>query len=180
MSVDGYASLVLRLTIGVIMAAHGYNHLWGPGGVGGTARWFAGIGLRPARVHAMTSGVLELAAGLGLLVGFATPLCVAAVVGVSTVAGVAVHRKNGFFVFRDGYEYVLALAFATLALALLGPGAVSLDHVLGLRFTGWWGAGAALLGVVGAGALLAVAWRPNAPEEPSRSDAAAPAEQESR
>ncbi|WIX75641.1 DoxX family protein [Amycolatopsis carbonis] len=178
MTVDGYASLLLRLTLGVIMAAHGYNHLWGPGGVEGTARWFAGIGLRPARAHAVVSGVLELAAGLGLLVGFVTPLCVAAVVGVSTVAGVTVHRKHGFFVFKDGYEYVLTLALAAVALALLGSGTLSVDHVLRLRFTAWWGGGAALLGVLGAGALLAAGWRPSAPEEPAAGNVGATAVQE--
>jgi putative oxidoreductase len=161
------ASAVLRAVIGVAMLAHGYNHLLGPGGVAGTAGWFDGLGLRPASVHAWTSGLLELAAGAGLLLGLLTPLWTAATVGVAAVAGIAAHRVNGFFVFKDGYEYVLVLAAASIALSAVGPGRWSLDHLLGIDVSGAWVAlGVLLLGSFGAAAVLAVCWRPAA-----RSDA---------
>ena len=38
-------------------------------------------------------------------------------ISVMLVAGLLAHRENGFFVFRDGYEYVLVLAVACLALS---------------------------------------------------------------
>ena len=59
-----------------------------------------------------------------LIVGFLTPLAAAGVVGVMTVALITNHLKNGFFIFRpgEGYEYVLNLAVAALALGALGPG----------------------------------------------------------
>jgi putative oxidoreductase len=163
MSSIDVAALVLRLVVGLTMAAHGYNHVFGGGGLAGTTRWFASMGLRPAKVHALLSGVGELACGLGLVAGLITPLCAAFVVGTMTVAGVAVHRKNGFFVFKDGFEYVLVLAVACVVLGLLGPGTASLDHLLGLDDVLDGGVGAAIAagaGLLGAAGLLAACWRP--------------------
>ena len=50
--------------------------------------------------------------GLGPVLGFLTPLGCAAIISVMLVAGLLAHRKNGFFVFKDGYEYVLLIAVA--------------------------------------------------------------------
>lgn len=154
--------LLLRVTVGAIMVAHGLNHWRGPGGVEGTARWFGSIGLAPPKVHAWMSVVVEIAAGLALVVGLLTPLGAAATIGTMTVAGIAAHRRNGLFVFKDGYEYVLLVAVVCLAIATLGPGEVSLDHALGIDddLDGWLGLGLAGTGVLGAGALLAACWRP--------------------
>lgn len=160
MTTEDVAALILRLALGGVMIAHGYNHLFGAGGVAGTARWFRSIGLRPPRLHAWASGLVEIGAGLGLLLGLVTPLCCAAVIGVGVIAGIAVHRKNGFFVFRDGYEYVLTLSLAAFALAILGPGRLSLDHLLGLVADGALGSGLALIGLIAAVLLLAMTWRP--------------------
>ena len=41
------AGAILRVALGVVMLAHGWNHLYGPGGVDGTARWFGSMGLKP-------------------------------------------------------------------------------------------------------------------------------------
>nr|BFE38934.1 hypothetical protein GCM10010200_111850 [Actinomadura rugatobispora] len=122
-SVD-VAALLVRVVVGVTMVAHGCNHLWGGGGLAGTARWFGSLGMRPPRLHALLSGAGEIAAGAALVAGLLTPLACAFVIGTMVVAGVTAHRGNGFFVFKDGYEYVLVLAAASAALALLGPGAV--------------------------------------------------------
>jgi len=151
------------VTLGTIMVKHGLNHWRGPGGVQGTARWFGSIGLKPPIVHAWMSVLVEIAAGVGLLLGLFTPLAAAASIGTMTVAGVAAHRKNGFFVFKDGYEYVLLVAVACASLSLLGSGEWSLDGALGIRhdLDGWTGFALALLGVVGAAGLLAATWRPN-------------------
>lgn len=160
------ALLVLRLLVGVTMVAHGYNHMLGPGGVEGTSRWFASMGLRPPKVHATLSGVGEMASGVALAVGLLTPIAAAFVVGTMVVAGVTVHRKNGFFVFKEGYEYVLFLAVVSVVIGLLGAGVVSVDHVLGWDTTlrGSVGAGiAAGGGIVGAVVLLAACWRPSRP-----------------
>jgi putative oxidoreductase len=160
------AVLGLRITLGVIMLMHGYNHWRGGGRVEGTARWFGGLGLRPPKLHAWSSIVVEFAAGAGLILGLLTPLAAAATVGVMTVAGIAAHRKNGFFVFRDGYEYVLLIAVVCLALGLLGPGEYSLDRALGIddELDGGVGLAIAAAGFLGAAAMLAACWRPGRTE----------------
>ncbi len=160
MTVVDTAILLLRVTVGLTMVAHGYNHLRS---LAGTARWFGSLGMRPPKLHAMLSGVGETAAGAALAIGLLTPLAAAFVVGTMVVAGVAAHRGNGFFVFKDGYEYVLMIAVVCAVIGLLGPGAASVDALFGLDTALDGAVGlllAAGLGVVGAAALLAATWRP--------------------
>jgi putative oxidoreductase len=152
--------LIIRLSLGVTLVMHGWNHWRGGGKVAGTARWFESVGLRPGIVHAWSSVVTELGAGSLLVVGLLTPLACAGAIGSMTVAGIAVHRRNGFFVFRDGYEYVLMISVFAAALAATGPGRASLDHAAGLRFDGTAGfLTAVILGLGGAALLLATSWR---------------------
>lgn len=164
------ASLLLRVVLGVVMLAHGWNHLYGPGGVEGTARWFGSMGLRPPKLHALASGLTEIGSGIGLLLGLLTSLQCAAVVGIMTVAFMTAHRGNGFFIFKpgQGWEYVASLALTAVALAVLGPGELSLDHALDVDLDG--GVGLALsagLGLGAAAGLLAACWRPARTEEPN-------------
>jgi putative oxidoreductase len=153
--------LILRLCLGGIMLAHATNHLALGGKVAGTARWFAGLGLRHSRVQAWASIITEAVGGCGLLLGLLTPLAAAACVGSMSVAFCIAHRKNGFFVFRDGYEYVLMISAVAVSIAITGPGLASVDHVAGIAISGAWGAAIALIGGIGgAAALLAATWRP--------------------
>ncbi|MDT4938267.1 MAG: putative oxidoreductase [Pseudonocardiales bacterium] len=156
--------LVLRASLGIVFLAHGYNHIFGGGKIAGTARWFEGLGMRPGIVHAWFASLTELGAGTMLLVGLATPLACAGVIGVMLVAWITNHLRNGFFIFRpgEGYEYVMTLTLAAIGLAGVGAGEWSLDHALGwFEPPGWVGLGVALgAGVGGALGLLAVFWRP--------------------
>ncbi|MCW2916820.1 MAG: hypothetical protein JWN52_4888 [Actinomycetia bacterium] len=162
------AAVLLRLTLGGTMIAHGWNHAFGGGGLPGTARWFESIGIRPGRLHALLATMTEVGAGVMLLLGLGNALAAAGVVGVMLVALVSNHLKNGFFIFRpgEGYEYVLMITISALALAALGPGRISLDHVLGIHLDGPAGlALTALAGGVGAGVLLGLCWRPGRPTD---------------
>ncbi|MGH3821692.1 MAG: DoxX family protein [Pseudonocardiaceae bacterium] len=155
------AILLLRVVVGLTLVAHGYNHVWGSGGLTGTTRWFGSLGLRPPKLHAVVSGAGELAAGSSLGIGFLTAPAAAFVVGAMVVAGIAAHRPNGFFVFRDGYEYVLMIGVVCAVIGLLGPGAASVDRLLGTDVAG--AIGLAIVvggGVLGAAVLLAATWRP--------------------
>jgi putative oxidoreductase len=159
------ALLGLRVVAGVVMLAHGWNHLrrnlQGPG----VANWFASLGLRPGPVHAWLVTVTELAGGALLVAGFLSPLAAGSVVGVAVVAWITNHRRAGFFVFSrptEGWEYVMTLTIVGLALGALGPGEWSIDHTLGLGWVdGWSGLViSAVAGLGGALTLLAVFWRP--------------------
>lgn len=144
------------------MIAHGVNHWLGGGRIAGTARWFSGLGLRRGTFQAWASVVVEIGAGVLLILGLLTPFASAATISVMAVAGFLAHRQNGFFVFRDGYEYVLVLAAAALALAMLGPGAASVDAVVGIELAGWSGGAVALgLGALAAAGLIGTFWRPD-------------------
>lgn len=161
MEVTDVALLLIRVCVGLTLVAHGLNHAFGGGKIAGTAGWFEGLGLRPGVVHAWASVLAELAAGIGIAIGLLTPLACAAAIGVMTVAGVISHRSNGFFVFRDGYEYVLMIAVICAAVSLAGPGRASVDGALGIDLAG--GTGLAIgvgLGLLGAAVLLGAAWRP--------------------
>ena len=72
---------------------------------------------------------------------------------------VTVHLSKGFFAQNGGYEYAFVLALAALTLAFTGPGALSLDAVLGLERSGAvWGVATSLAGLVGGGTAL-LEWR---------------------
>lgn len=159
--------LILRLVLGLTMAAHGYKKFFGPGGLAGTAGWFDGIGMRPGRVHALMAASVELGAGLFLAAGLFTPFAAAAFVALMVVAAWTVHRGNGFFITSQGWEYNFVLAGAAVAVGALGGGRFSLDRLLFADtgfyhfLRGWWGLGIALvLGLVGGIGQVALFFRP--------------------
>ncbi|MFD0901947.1 DoxX family protein [Actinomadura sediminis] len=159
---EAVALLAVRLVVGVTMIVHGYNHWRGGGRIAGTAGWFGGLGLRYGTLQAWLSVLTEIGAGALLVLGLLTPLACAAIVSVMLVAGLLAHRSNGFFVFKDGYEYVLVLAVVCVALAALGPGTISVDAAAGIELAGWAGGGIALgVGVAATAGLLAAFWRPD-------------------
>jgi putative oxidoreductase len=151
--------LLLRLLIGLTLAAHGAQKCFGMfkgGGIAGTGNWLASIGFHPARRQAILAGGTELLGGLALAFGILTPLAAAAIIGVMAVAAVAGHPGKGFFVTRGGWEYCLVLAGAAAAVAFTGPGDLSFDHAAGFAGGGnLWGLFAVTLGVAGAAAQLA-------------------------
>jgi putative oxidoreductase len=158
------ARLLLRAVVGGTMIAHGMRH---GRSLEGTAGWFGSIGFKEPMLQARTSAVVEVGAGTALIVGAATSLAAAAVVGTMGVAARSVHQPNGFFITSEGYEYVLNLAAASVALAGLGAGRWSVDHAVGLDRKLGGGKGAALavgLGLVGAAAQLATFWRTPVPK----------------
>lgn len=158
--------LILRVCLGVTMAAHGYAKVFTGGRIPGTARWFDSIGMRPGAIHARLAAGAEIGAGLALALGVATPLAAAGFVALMLVAAWTVHRAHGFFIVGNGWEYNLVLAVGAVGVATLGPGAASIDGlVLGSeRVDGWWGFGiAAVVGLVAGAGQLALFYRPEKP-----------------
>jgi putative oxidoreductase len=109
--------LILRVVLGVTMAAHGYNKFFGGGRIKGTAGWFESIGMKPGTFHARVAASTEMAAGIGLALGLLTPVPAAGFVALMLVAAWTVHRHNGFFIVKEGWEYNLILATAAVARA---------------------------------------------------------------
>jgi putative oxidoreductase len=68
--------LLLRLTLGLTLAAHGAQKLFGWfGGLGleATGQGLAALGFHPGRRHALVAGLVEMTGGLLLAIGLATP-----------------------------------------------------------------------------------------------------------
>ena len=131
----------------------------------------AGLVKRPKGMLSMPT--TEMSAGLGLAVGLLTPIPAAGFVSLMLVAAWTVHRPNGFFIVKEGWEYNLILAVSAVAVATIGPGKFSLDYALFRTSSvydflhGWWGllisAGLGLAGGIG---QLVIFWRP-----PAKADA---------
>jgi putative oxidoreductase len=155
--------LILRLVLGLTLAAHGYNKFFGGGRIPGTARWFESIGMKPGTFHATVAATTEITAGLGLAAGLLTPIPAAGFVSLMLVAAWTVHRPHGFFIFNEGWEYVMVLAVSAVAVATVGAGRLSLDWLIFGRnwLDGWAGLLlSVLLGLAGAIGQLLIFYRP--------------------
>lgn len=127
--------LVLRLVVGLVMAAHGAQKLFGWfGGYGlsGTGGFFEQLGFRPGKVFAALAGSAEFTGGLLLTLGLLGPTGPALIVSVMLVATLTVHWQHGLFAQNNGIEVPLLYSAAAVASALAGPGVYSLDAALGL------------------------------------------------
>ena len=170
-----YGILLLRAIVGLTMAGHGLQKLFGWfGGPGpkGTAGMFRSLGFPAAAVMAVLAGLAETG-GLLFAVGLLTPLAALGIAVVMLNAIGSVHWKNGFWNTAGGYEFPLVMLSAVVAVAVTGPGRFSLDRLLGWdgNISGlWWGAGVLATALVVSGATLAT--RKRAQSQPQ--DAAQP------
>ncbi|MFF5923218.1 DoxX family protein [Streptomyces flavochromogenes] len=125
--------LVLRLAVGLTMAVHGGQKLFGwfgGGGVDGTAQFFTSVGYPSGKAMALVAGLTETLGGLGLALGLLTPLMAAGLLG-TLVNALAVKTDAGFSFFApQGVEYELLLTTAAVVLALTGPGRYAVDRFL--------------------------------------------------
>lgn len=128
--------LVLRVTIGLILAAHGAQKLfgwWGGPGMKGWTGAMTRLRIRPAAPWAWISALGEFFGGLGLAVGLLVPLPNLAIAGAMLVAVALIHWPKGFWNTKGGFEFNLSILAAAAAIALTGPGSYSLDAALGIR-----------------------------------------------
>ncbi len=150
------AILIARLFLGLLMAAHGSQKLFGwfgGYGIAGTGGYFESIGFRPGRLFAAMAGATEFVGGLLIALGFLGPVGPALMLSVMIVAMISVHWSNGVFAAANGVEVPLLYAVGAIALGLIGPGLFSVDAILGLD--GVWTSAMnwTLLGVGAAGAI---------------------------
>jgi putative oxidoreductase len=147
--------LILRVALGLILFGHGSQKLfgwWKGYGLRGTAGFFGGmLGFRPAGFWTVTTALAETVGGALLAVGLVAPLAAIALAAAMAVATVAVHLPKGLWINDGGAEMTLVYFAAAVALALLGPGAYSLDGALAIHLPG-----AVLLIVAIVGALAVI------------------------
>ncbi len=127
--------LLLRIVVGLVMAAHGAQKLFGwfgGYGIAGTAGFFEQLGFRPGRPFATAAALAEFFGGLLIALGLLGPVGPAAVLATMIVAGVSAHWRKGLFAQNGGYELALLYAIVSVLLALTGPGAYSIDAATGL------------------------------------------------
>jgi putative oxidoreductase len=127
--------LLARLVIGLLMAAHGAQKLFGWfGGYGlkTTGEFFVQLGYSRGRLFASAASLTEIASGLLIVLGFLGPIGPALMIAVMIVAAISVHWKNGLFATANGIELPLLYATAGLGFALSGFGRYSFDALLGI------------------------------------------------
>lgn len=114
------AILVLRLGLGIVMLAHGLQKFGQ--GMDGVSSFFGSVGIPLPAVAAPVVAGIETVGGIALIVGVLTRIVAALLAVSSTVALFTVHIGAGFFVADGGYELVLLLAIALVAVIIAGPG----------------------------------------------------------
>ena len=121
------ASLLLRIAAGIIFLAHGYPKLRSQRKIG--ADFMKSTGM-PTWMAAF-AGVAEFFGGLALILGIFTPiialLFVLWMISTTWFAKTKLHKK-----LQGGYEFDLILMAGSLAIAILGSGIYSIDHLLGI------------------------------------------------
>jgi putative oxidoreductase len=148
---------ILRVSVGASIAYHGINKAKS---LSGTSSWFSSIGMKWSRQQAFIAASVEIIAGLGLVLGLLTPLSCTAIVALMTVAIITVHARVGYFIFlpNGGWEYCVSIVAVATAIAVAGPGSVSLDDAWGINQS--LGVYALPAGIVCAVCHLALCWRP--------------------
>lgn len=151
--------LVLRIGLGLTVAAHGSQKLFGwfgGNGLDGTAAFFSSVGYPSGKAMAVVAGLTETFGGLALVLGLLTPLAGAAVFGTMLNA-LAVSWSGEFFA-PKGVEYELLLAVAAAGLTLTGPGVWAADRLVPVLRTHrlQYGVAGVVLGAVVAGIVLLV------------------------
>lgn len=124
--IQSFGLTVLRIVVGIIFLAHGYQKLFNFG-FHGVAGMFGHLGVPIPAVFAVIVTLVEFVGGILLITGLATRIPALLLAIDMIVAILLVHAKRGFFNTSGGVEFPLVLLAATICLALAGGGAVSFD-----------------------------------------------------
>jgi putative oxidoreductase len=155
------ALLILRTTIGGLLAGHGSQKLFGWfGGYGlkGTAGWLESLGLKPGDKWAYAAGATEFGGGVLTLLGLFHPLGPITTLAPMSMAVGKAHWGKPIWVTEGGAELPVTNLAAAVALALAGPGRYSLDRIFGIRLP--WVLTALAAGATAAGIALGLSSQP--------------------
>ncbi len=131
----GLGLLILRLVVGLTVAAHGAQKLlgwFGGGGITGTRGMVTRLQFRPTELWTWAVILGEFGGGILMALGLLSPVGNFGVMGAMAIAMWVVHRPKGFFNTAGGIEFPLQIAAVALVLSLTGPGTNSLDNLLGI------------------------------------------------
>ncbi len=126
----GWGLSVIRIVTGILFFVHGLQKLT-EFGFGGFAGFLSQLGIPAASAAAVIVILVDLMGGLALILGIGTRFVAIPLTIDMLVALLTVHLPAGFFVQNGGYEFVLLLLAANLALLLGGSGAFALDNLFG-------------------------------------------------
>jgi putative oxidoreductase len=128
---NAWGTTLLRVAVGIIFAAHGAQKLFvmGPATLAG---FFGQVGIPFPELNAYFIIAVEVLGGIAMVAGLGTRIIGALFAATMVVAFATVHGAQGFFL-PNGYEFVLVLFAASIALVLQGAGAFALDNVLPTR-----------------------------------------------
>lgn len=128
-AVRDFSLLLLRLVLGAVFIARGYQRWFGVG-MRQTAQDFAAAGVPQPALSAYLTGTVELIAGTFLAIGLLTTIAASILLLVTLAAAYFVHLAHGFFITDGGVEYPLVVAAALFIVVVFGTGRASLDGVL--------------------------------------------------
>jgi putative oxidoreductase len=133
---DGDLALtIIRVAVGLIVAGHGAQKLFGWWGGQGLEKWsgaVANMGFALPRLFALLVAFTEFFGALMLAGGILTPLVCAALAVDMIVAIAKVHLSKGFWITRGGVEYSLALLVIFVVFGLHGSPRYSFDEFFGI------------------------------------------------
>jgi putative oxidoreductase len=134
------AVLVVRVTVGGLLAGHGSQKLFGwfgGHGLAGTGGWLEGMGFRPGQRWAGIVAASELGGGLMTALGFLNPVGPLAGMGSMLVATLKAHAGKPIWATEGGAELPVTNLAVLSAVAIAGPGRLSADRLLGTRLPRW-------------------------------------------
>lgn len=134
---EAFGLLIIRVIVGLYYAGHGARKAFGWFGGGGpekTGAFFEQIGIKPGKTMALFAGIGEFIGGIFFALGLLTPLAAVLIIVPMIVAIKTVTKNNGWFSDTNGIEYNLILIAIALGITLIGPGSLSLDVLLNIKF----------------------------------------------
>lgn len=121
---NGAIVLIGRILLSAIFILSGFSKLTA---IGGTAGYFASMGLPAPTIVAVVVGLVELVGGLAVLVGFRTREASWLLAIFCVASAFVAHMNWADMMQMINFQKNLAIAGGFLVLASFGPGSISID-----------------------------------------------------